>query len=86
MTEEQLKAKITRKCWVRGEQKKPGDVVEGPKSEIDLLCGLNRATKDLTWDPAKQAAEEAKRRQESEASRRAPARSRQWSTRTRGRA
>jgi len=51
-----IKAVVTFKINVKGVGKKPGDVIEGPESEINALVGIGRATKNMDWKPEKPAA------------------------------
>lgn len=53
MAEKLLKVKITYKCRIAGEKKKPGDIVEMPENTARLLISAKRATEDLKWDPPK---------------------------------
>ena len=50
--EKTMKAVVTFPIFVKGKPKNPGDVIEGPESEIQPLIGIKRATADLSWKPA----------------------------------
>jgi hypothetical protein len=51
MAEKIIKAKIIYKCRFNGQHKVPGDIIEGPETEIKYLCQIKRATEDLKWEP-----------------------------------
>lgn len=52
MAEKLFKVKITYKCRIAGEKKKPGDIVEIPENTARLLISAKRATEDLKWEPS----------------------------------
>lgn len=53
MAEKIVKGKITFPIFVNGVPKAVGETFELPESEMNHLCNMERATKDMSWSPAK---------------------------------
>lgn len=48
-----IKAVVTFPIFFAGVSKKPGDVIEGMEDEVNAIVGMDRATKEMAWKPAK---------------------------------